>query len=364
MDFPTVVSKFWAAWFEQAATYLFFALPFFLVFWVVWKKKFRPIRIQETERANGGHFRHDLLHSFSSFFVFAALDIVLLYLQGRGYTLLYKDPAQYGWWWLGASFLILLFLNDTYFYWTHRAMHHPKLYNFFHKAHHKSTDPSPLTAFAFHPAEAVVEYGMSIILPFVMPLHISVIIAWQVVDMLNNVLGHLGYELYPAGWTKTPVLRHLTTSTHHNMHHEQFNGNYALYFTWWDKWMGTEFKDYEARHEQVFKRQSPAVEAVSEPAHTDAAADSDSIQVRVQLNGQPFRFEAQAHETLLESALREGVPLPFSCRQGRCGACRMKCVEGAVSMRSPKALSPEAIAAGYILTCQSTPQTPVIVLSE
>jgi sterol desaturase/sphingolipid hydroxylase (fatty acid hydroxylase superfamily) len=39
-----------------------------------------------------------------------------------------------------------------------------------------------------------------------------------------------------------------TTSTHHNMHHQLFNGNYALYFTWWDKWMGTEFKDYEKRH--------------------------------------------------------------------------------------------------------------------
>jgi ring-1,2-phenylacetyl-CoA epoxidase subunit PaaE len=40
------------------------------------------------------------------------------------------------------------------------------------------------------------------------------------------------------------------------MHHQLFNGNYALYFTWWDKWMGTEFKDYETRHEQIFERKN------------------------------------------------------------------------------------------------------------
>jgi ring-1,2-phenylacetyl-CoA epoxidase subunit PaaE len=72
--------------------------------------------------------------------------------------------------------------------------------------------------------------------------------------MLNNVLAHLGYEIYPKIWVKLPILQFKTASTHHNMHHQLFNGNYALYFTWWDKWMGTEFKDYESRHEQIFER--------------------------------------------------------------------------------------------------------------
>jgi sterol desaturase/sphingolipid hydroxylase (fatty acid hydroxylase superfamily) len=38
------------------------------------------------------------------------------------------------------------------------------------------------------------------------------------------------------------------------MHHQQFHGNYALYFTFWDKWMGTEFEDYEERHAAIFER--------------------------------------------------------------------------------------------------------------
>ncbi|MFN9998394.1 MAG: 2Fe-2S iron-sulfur cluster-binding protein, partial [bacterium] len=99
-------------------------------------------------------------------------------------------------------------------------------------------------------------YIVAFVLPFLLPLNFGLIIAWQIFSMLNNVLGHLGYEIYPKGWVKFPILKFKTASTHHNMHHQLFNGNYALYFTWWDKWMGTEFKDYEARHEQIFERKN------------------------------------------------------------------------------------------------------------
>jgi len=133
-------------------------------------------------------------------------------------------------------------------------MHLPRFYKFFHKVHHESTDPSPLTAFAFHPSEATIENMMHFVLPFLLPLHFGIIIAWQIFSMLNNVLGHLGYEIYPKIWVKLPILQFKTASTHHNMHHQLFNGNYALYFTWWDKWMGTEFKDYESRYQQIFER--------------------------------------------------------------------------------------------------------------
>jgi len=89
-----------------------------------------------------------------------------------------------------------------------------------------------------------------------MPLNFGVLLAWQIFDMLNNVFGHLGYEAYPKGWVKLPVLKYKTASTHHNMHHQLFNGNYALYFTWWDRLMGTQFDDYEQRHEQIFERKN------------------------------------------------------------------------------------------------------------
>ena len=244
------------AYIEQIIWYTAFAFPLFFIFWIIGKKYFKKIRIQETERANLNHFKHDLGFSASTFLIFAIMDVCILYLDSKGYTQVYFDSNEYGYFWLVLSFFIVLFLDDMFFYWSHRAMHLPRFYKFFHKVHHESTDPSPLTAFAFHPSEAVVEYFVGFILPFLLPLNFGVLITWQIFSMLNNVLGHLGYEVYPKGWVKFPILKFKTASTHHNMHHQLFNGNYALYFTWWDKWMGTEFKDYEVRHEQLFERKN------------------------------------------------------------------------------------------------------------
>jgi ferredoxin-NADP reductase/sterol desaturase/sphingolipid hydroxylase (fatty acid hydroxylase superfamily) len=256
MNFTTFFENVIDAYGESMLWYAGFAFPFFFIFWIVGKKYFKRIRIQQTERATLHHFKHDLGFSASTFLVFAIMDVCLLYLESKGYTQIYFDINDYGYLWLGLSFCIVLFIDDMFFYWSHRAMHHPKLYKFFHKVHHESTDPSPLTAFAFHPSEAVIEQLMHVVLPFLLPLNFSLIIAWQLFSMLNNVLGHLGYEIYPKGWVKFPLLQFKTASTHHNMHHQLFNGNYALYFTWWDKWMGTEFKDYESRHEQIFERKN------------------------------------------------------------------------------------------------------------
>jgi sterol desaturase/sphingolipid hydroxylase (fatty acid hydroxylase superfamily) len=85
------------------------------------------------------------------------------------------------------------------------------------------------------------------------PIYWPILFLWQILDLLNNVLGHLGYEIYPKNWVRLPFLKYKTASTHHNMHHEQFNGNYGLYFTFWDKWMHTEIKDYERRFDALYK---------------------------------------------------------------------------------------------------------------
>ena len=254
MNILTFFENVTAMYGENLLWYAGFAFPFFIIFWIVGKKYFKKIRIQETERANVNHFKHDLGFSASTFLVFAIMDVFLLYSESKGYTKLYFDISEYGYVWLGVSFFLVLFIDDMFFYWSHRAMHLPRFYKFFHKVHHESTDPSPLTAFAFHPSEAIIENMMHFVLPFFLPLHFGIIIAWQIFSMLNNVLGHLGYEIYPKIWVKLPILQFKTASTHHNMHHQLFNGNYALYFTWWDKGMGTEFKDYESRYEQIFER--------------------------------------------------------------------------------------------------------------
>jgi CDP-4-dehydro-6-deoxyglucose reductase len=68
-------------------------------------------------------------------------------------------------------------------------------------------------------------------------------------------------------------------------------------------------------------------------------------------------------ETLLSAAIREGVGLPYGCRDGACGSCKSKLLEGRVAhgVHQQKALSSAEEAAGLILTCCATPQTDCVV---
>ncbi|UMY16760.1 flavin reductase family protein [Methylobacterium organophilum] len=64
-------------------------------------------------------------------------------------------------------------------------------------------------------------------------------------------------------------------------------------------------------------------------------------------------------ESLLDAALRVGVRIPNSCRQGICGTCRVRKVSGEVSMTHAGGISDEEIADGDILACCAHPQGPV-----
>ena len=89
-------------------------------------------------------------------------------------------------------------------------------------------------------------------------------------------MGHSGVEFHPRQWVDTP-LDLMTTTTHHDMHHQKFNGNYGLYFTWWDRWMGTEFPGYKVAFQQAIAgNRVPATRASASPsvvAPVDAALE-------------------------------------------------------------------------------------------
>jgi len=67
-------------------------------------------------------------------------------------------------------------------------------------------------------------------------------------------MGHVGFEILPKGFTKNKWWNWNTAITHHNMHHQYFHSNYGLYFTWWDKLMKTEHKDYHEAFDEVKSR--------------------------------------------------------------------------------------------------------------
>jgi CDP-4-dehydro-6-deoxyglucose reductase, E3 len=83
--------------------------------------------------------------------------------------------------------------------------------------------------------------------------------------------------------------------------------------------------------------------------------------VTVQPSGRVFAVERD--EPILTAAIRQGIGLPYGCKDGACGSCKSRMLEGRVihGAHQSKALSAEEEAAGWILTCQAAPQTDVVV---
>jgi Delta7-sterol 5-desaturase len=146
----------------------------------------------------------------------------------------------------------MVLAHDTWFYWTHRAMHTPLLFKTFHRFHHRTITPTPWTAYSFAVPEAFVMFLFMPVYLFFVPTPIPAVFTFLAIMILRNAMGHAGLELHPRGWASHPVLKWISTTTHHDMHHgTSFNHNYGFYFTWWDKLMGTEHPDYVATFDRV-----------------------------------------------------------------------------------------------------------------
>ncbi|HAT1131729.1 1,2-phenylacetyl-CoA epoxidase subunit PaaE [Corynebacterium striatum] len=98
--------------------------------------------------------------------------------------------------------------------------------------------------------------------------------------------------------------------------------------------------------------------------HVEVDPEGDNVTINFQLDGLSGSVESpvSANESLLNAALRVRSDVPFACAGGVCGTCRAKLVEGDVDMAENYALEADEVKAGYILTCQSRPTTPNIVL--
>ena len=83
--------------------------------------------------------------------------------------------------------------------------------------------------------------------------------------------------------------------------------------------------------------------------------------VTVQPSGRSFSVERD--EPILHAAIRSGIGLPYGCKDGACGSCKSRLLEGRVihGAHQAKALSAEEEAAGFMLTCCAAPQSDVVI---
>jgi len=198
--------------------------------------------------------RREIRYSVLTLVIFGMVGAGTIAAAGAGWTRIYWRVSDHGGGGFAGSLICAIFLHDAYFYWTHRLMHHRWLFPVFHRVHHLSRNPSPWAAYAFAPAEAVVEAGIFPLVALVIPIHpgaFGIFMLWQIA---YNVAGHTGFEYHPKWLMNTPLRFLLNTPTNHVMHHEKMRGNYGLYFNIWDRLMGTNHPDYETRFREVTSR--------------------------------------------------------------------------------------------------------------
>ncbi len=211
-------------------------------YWALWKRPPEKVHARRLAKQPPSQaiMRHEIYWSVVSSFVYAASGVWIIEAWRSGGTRIYFDVADYGVPYLFVSLAIYMFLHDTYFYWTHRAMHHPKIFPVVHKVHHESRQPTPWAGFSFHPTEAVIGALIIPVLVSIIPVHAGVLIFMLVLMTVTGITNHAGWEIIPDRWISGFIGKHWISATHHNVHHLKYKTNFALYFRFWDRLMGTD----------------------------------------------------------------------------------------------------------------------------
>jgi len=84
--------------------------------------------------------------------------------------------------------------------------------------------------------------------------------------------------------------------------------------------------------------------------------------IGVIVRGKRSDIAYHAGDTVLETARRASLSTPFSCEAGNCATCMALLREGTVAMRVNDALTPEEVAEGWVLTCQSVPTSSAVTI--
>ena len=243
MDVNKFITRWQLVYAQVGMRYLIMATVAFVLFYIVFKKPMLKRKIQAKFPKRKDYSR-DFLYSVVSVAIFSVVAVFTFFII-KPYTNMYSNVNDYPLWYFGLSMVWMFFLHDAYFYWSHRFMHHPKIFKYVHLIHHKSTNPSPWTSYAFHPLEAVIEAFIIVVIAFTIPTHYLAITLYMLFQIMYNVYGHLGFEIMPKKFNKHFVGKWMNTSVAHNMHHHYFNDNYGLWTTIWDRMFGTMNPKYD-----------------------------------------------------------------------------------------------------------------------
>ena len=203
--------------------------------------------------------KFEIKWSLMTSFIFAISGVVLGLIWQLGWTQIYLKMDQYGWVYFIGSLFIMSLVHEVYFYWTHRALHHPKLFKKYHSIHHRSLTPSPWASFSFHPVEGLTQALAIPLMVLFIPVHPVALLIYLTLMSLSAVSNHLGYELLPSGSEKG-IGNWLVSGVHHTMHHKYYKFNYGLFYTFCDQLFKTEHPSFQKEYCSVFEKKVARVD--------------------------------------------------------------------------------------------------------
>lgn len=156
---------------------------------------------------------------------------------GMDYGALFPSTGK-----MALQIALFFVLEDTWHYWTHRAIHYGPLYTWIHKLHHTYSAPFGLAAEYASPVEVMILAMGTVGSPILWALltgdlHLFTMYVWIVGRLFQAIDSHSGYD-FP--WSLRHFLPFWSGAHHHDVHHERFIGNYASSFRWWDYIMDTQ----------------------------------------------------------------------------------------------------------------------------
>ena len=133
-----------------------------------------------------------------------------------------------------ALFFLVPFIHEVGFYFAHRLLHWPPLYQIAHKLHHRNTNPGPWSGLSMHPIEHLI-YFSTILLFFVIPSHPIHMINLASRLGVAPAHGHTGFDRIVVGEDASVDNPYYA----HYLHHRYFEVNYADGMVPLDKWFGS-----------------------------------------------------------------------------------------------------------------------------
>ena len=106
---------------------------------------------------------------------------------------------------------------------------------------------------------------------------------------------------------------------------------------------------------------SAAIPAAAKTADVPLAVGLDARVFSVTFTQSGHIVPCRAAQSILAAAESAGLPLPFSCREGKCGTCRSKLVSGRVDMKHAGGIRQRQIDMGDILICCSRPLSDLVI---